>query len=102
MKLEGAGCSSTVPQVHGIKYSHVCGKVIGYQDITTDAFNHPERCPNIIDGNYINGVSIIHGYYSRKHMFGPLLLPIPKVTYILQEHVPAHQCCFSIGFVLLV
>lgn len=51
--------------MHGIKYSHVCGKV----DKTTDAFNHPERCTNIIDGNYINGVSIIHGYYSSKHVW---------------------------------
>ena len=57
-KLDGAGCSSTIFQVHGIKYTHVCGKIIGYQDESTDAFNHPER--------HIDGVSITHGYHPRK------------------------------------
>ena len=36
----------------------------------------------------------------QESIFGPLLLPIPKVAHILQEHVPAHiiikylhHCC---------
>ena len=69
MKLDGAGCSSTVFQMHGIKYTHVCGKVIGYQDGTPDAFNHPERRSNMTDGNYVDGVSITHGYHPRKHIW---------------------------------
>ena len=42
-KLDGAGCSSIMFQVHGIKYTHVCGKVIRYQDKSTDAFSTRER-----------------------------------------------------------
>ena len=69
MKLDGAGCSSTVFQVHGIKYTHVCGKVIGYQDQSTDAFQQGEHRTNGIDGNYVDGVSITHGYHPRKHIW---------------------------------
>ena len=67
MKIDGAGCSSTVFQVHGIKYTHVCGKVIGYQNKTTDAFAQFEN--NAIDGNYVDGVSITHGHHPRKHIW---------------------------------
>ena len=68
-KLDGAGCSSTVFQVHGIKYNHVCGKVIGYQDKTTDAFQQTVHRTIIIDGNYVDGVSITHGHHPRKHIW---------------------------------
>ena len=68
-KLDGAGCSSTVFQVHGINYTHVCGKVIGYQDKSTDAFQQTEHRTNGIDGNYVDGVSITHGYYPRRHIW---------------------------------
>ena len=30
--IDGAGCSSVVFPVQGVKYSRVCGKIIGYQD----------------------------------------------------------------------
>ena len=32
------GCVSTTYQTHGVKYSHVCGRVKGYQDRSPDAF----------------------------------------------------------------
>ena len=65
-KLDGAGCLSTIFELHGIKYTHVCGKIIGYQDKSTDAFSDPERH---IDSNYVDGVSITHGYHPRKHIW---------------------------------
>ena len=34
------GCVSTVFPVHGIEYSRVCGRIIGYQIGTPDAFYH--------------------------------------------------------------
>ena len=100
MKIDGAGCSSTV---HGIKYTRVCGKVVGYQDKTTDAFNShfssPERRTNTIDGNYVNSVSITHGYHPRKHVWTFVAAHSESSTYP-QEHVPAHiiikshnRCC---------
>ena len=69
MKLDGAGCSSTVFQAHGIKYTHVCGKVIGYQDKTTGAFFQGRHRTRTIDGDYVDGVSITHGYHPRKHIW---------------------------------
>ena len=41
---------------HGIRYSQVCGKAVGYQYGTPDAV-HPSRN---IDSVYIDGVSITH------------------------------------------
>ena len=69
INMAGAGCSSAMFQVHGIEYSHVCGKVIGYQDGSPDAFAHPLRRYNRIDGNYVDGVSITHGHGPRKHIW---------------------------------
>jgi len=65
----GVGCSSATFQTHGIEYTHVCGQVIGYQDGTPDAFGHPHRRYNRIDGNYVDGVSITHGHGPRKHIW---------------------------------
>ena len=64
------GCSSANFSVYGTEYSHVCGKVIGYQDKTPDAFSpyHRNRGPTIDDG-YIDGVSITHGNNPRKHVW---------------------------------
>ena len=36
--IDGGGCSSVVLPVQGVEYSQVCGKIIGYQDKTPDAF----------------------------------------------------------------
>ena len=38
MNINGAGCSSTYLNVHGIEYSNMCGKIIGYQQKTPDEF----------------------------------------------------------------
>ena len=55
-----AGCVSTTFQTYGVEYSHVCGKVIGYQDLTPDAFYISNR--HLV---YVDGVSLTHG---RKHI----------------------------------
>ena len=78
-KLDAAGCSYTVFQVHGM-YTHVCGKLIGYQNRSTDAFQQTEHRTNGIDGNYVDGVSITHGYHPRKHIL--LLLFLMAVHYL--------------------
>ena len=38
MNINGAGCSSAYLDVHGVQYSRVCGKIIGYQQKSPDAF----------------------------------------------------------------
>uniref|UniRef100_A0A1X7UR84 Uncharacterized protein n=1 Tax=Amphimedon queenslandica TaxID=400682 RepID=A0A1X7UR84_AMPQE len=53
-----------------IKYSQVCGKVIGYQYHSTDgaAAYHTSK---VINSAYIDGISLTHGY-PRKHIWSLL------------------------------
>ena len=39
------GCDSVAYSTFGMNYSHVCGKVIGYQYYSTDAFSNPGLRP---------------------------------------------------------
>ena len=57
------GCSSTTFNVGGLPYSHVCGRLRGYQFGATGAFGH-----NIsdIDSYYVEGVSLTHGASGRR------------------------------------
>ena len=50
----------------GIEYSHVCGRVIGYQNQSPRAFRYGYRG---IDGRYVHGVSLTHGQNPRKHIW---------------------------------
>ena len=67
MPSDGAGCASTMFDVHGIPYQRVCGKIIGYQKGSTDAFaNFPS---NSIEGGYVDGISLTHGHNPRHHIW---------------------------------
>ena len=70
MNINGGGCSSTSFTVHGVEYSRVCGKVIGYQQKSPDAFgpygNNPSRT---IDDVYVDGISLTHGCSRRQHIW---------------------------------
>ena len=50
------------------------------EQIYTDGFQQTEHCTNGIDGNYVDGVSITHGYHPRKHIL--LLLFLKAVHYL--------------------
>lgn len=65
-----AGCVGTVFPANGVSYSHVCGRVIGYQDRTPNAFFPYDRSnPRpTIDGVYVDGVSLTHGT-ERQHIW---------------------------------
>ena len=63
-----AGCSSTIFEVHDIPYQRVCGKVIGYQKGTTDAFANFVGSYSI-EGAYVDGVSLTHGHNPRHHIW---------------------------------
>ena len=52
----GSSCYSATYSTYGISYSHVCGRVIGYQYYSTDAF-----VGTSIDSSYVDGVSLTHG-----------------------------------------
>ena len=62
------GCQAQVyfsPPSNG--YKEVCGKVIGYQYYSTDAFAH--KSEHTIDSYYVDGVSLTYGSYPRKHIW---------------------------------
>ena len=61
------GCSSVVFPVHGIKYSKVCGKIIGYQMKTPDAFRGSSY--GTPDSNYVDGISLTYGQNPREHIW---------------------------------
>ena len=66
----GRRCVSTTFPLNGVKYSRVCGKIIGYQFFSVDAFTAYYRNRGItIDGNYVDGVSLTHGQRPRKHIW---------------------------------
>ena len=66
----GSGCVSTTFQAHGIEYSKVCGRVIGYQYGNVDAFEpYYNSRTRTIDDLYVDGVSITHGHSPRKHIW---------------------------------
>ena len=68
--IDGGGCSSATFNLHGVRYTHVCGKIIGYQQESTDAFWHYHRNRNLtIDDNYVDGISLTHGRSPRKHIW---------------------------------
>lgn len=60
------GCASVSFETV-ISYNSVCGKIIGYQKGSTEAF-HRSSSPTI-DQNYVDGVSLTHGTQSRTHIW---------------------------------
>ena len=66
----GPGCVSVTFNTHRVQYHKVCGRVIGYQHYSTDAFlpyYHNRR--HTIDDPYLDGVSLTHGSSPRKHIW---------------------------------
>ena len=70
MNIDGGGCSSATFDLHGLRYTHVCGKIIGYQQKTPDAFYHYYNNRGLtIDDTYVDGISLTHGRNPRKHIW---------------------------------
>ena len=70
MNIDGGGCSSATFNLHGIRYTHVCGKIIGYQQKTPDAFwPYYNNRSLTIDDQYVDGISLTHGHNPRKHIW---------------------------------
>ena len=62
-------CVGIIFSSSGIKYSQVCGKVIGYQVGHTDAAaEKPTNIKNNINTYYADGISLAHGN-PRKHIW---------------------------------
>ena len=70
MNINVGGCSSTTVSLHGVEYTHVCGKIIGYQQKTPDAFAFYAGNRRLtIDDNYVDGIILTHGHNPRKHIW---------------------------------
>ena len=63
---DSSGCSAVQYSTASIHYSRVCGKVIAYQNGTTNAFR--QRSSNSISSAYVDGVSLTHGD-PKKHIW---------------------------------
>ena len=64
--IPSSGCVSNDFDIHGAQYSHICGRVIGYQKGAIDAFYFQSRG---IDSDYVFGVSLTHGQSPRQHIW---------------------------------
>ncbi len=65
-----AGCVSTTYPTYGVEYSQVCGRLIGYQDGSPDAFDPYFGNRTLsIDDVYVDGVSLTHGLSPRQHIW---------------------------------
>ena len=64
--VDHKGCVSTTFHVHGIQYSRVCGRIVGYQLGPPVAFFYAYRG---IDSYYIEGISLTHGQSPRQHIW---------------------------------
>ncbi len=65
-----SGCVYHTYSTYGVRYSHVCGRIIAYQNISSDGF-YPyfkNRFLSIDDG-YVDGVSLTHGQSPRRHIW---------------------------------
>ena len=59
---QGQRCISVTFPSHGLQYSRVCGRIIGYQFYTTDGFStYIVNNRESIDGNYVDGTTLTHG-----------------------------------------
>ena len=63
--LTAAGCASVLFPTGG-PYSQVCGRIIGYQKGSMDAFLNASGNYESIDGPYIDGVSLTHGAPNKR------------------------------------
>ena len=64
--ITSSGCVSNNFDVYGAQYSHICGRVIGYQKSVLSAFLYHSRG---IDAVYVYGVSLTHGQSPRQHIW---------------------------------
>ena len=60
--------STTFP-VYGIQYSQVCGRIVGYQVGTPNAFFTFSIDGQNIDGYYLGDISLTHGQSPRQHIW---------------------------------
>ena len=83
----GGGCSSAMFNVNGIRYTNVCGKVIGYQQGSPDGLGryYGNRALTI-DDIYMDGISLTHGREPRQHIW-TFVAAIHEVTTSFRQNM---------------
>ncbi|XP_064393714.1 uncharacterized protein LOC135341148 [Halichondria panicea] len=61
------GCTRAIFPTFGIEYSHVCGRIVAYQDGSPDGFFSSNSLT--IDDTYVDGISVTHGQSPRQHIW---------------------------------
>ena len=85
-------CQSVQFPSNGIRYSQVCGRVVGYQYVSPDAV-HYNTAHNDINSYYVDGVSITRGS-PRKHIW-TLMSGLNEASFHLGDG--HHNCPCSQG-----
>ena len=100
-RQSGPGCVSTTFPVHGIEYQNICGQAIGYQDHSPNAFSQYFYNRHItIDDAYLDGVSITHGQYPRKHIWSFVAALDEAGTYFPTSRCPCTKINESFPIVI--
>ena len=88
-------CASIKILSNDIRYSEVCGRVVGYQYASTDAIAiHRDRnSHNDINSFYVDGVSITHGFY-RQHVW-TLMSGLNSIFHL--DGYPDYSCPCSLN-----
>ena len=80
------GCLSAKFNTSGIRYSQVCGRIIGYQFASPDAFYLFDTSARSIESYYVDGVSLTHGRPgARQHIW--------SFAAAFREVAGSHPCC---------
>ncbi len=65
-----AACNSATFPSNDLSYSHVCGRMVAYQQGSPDAFHPSITSTTTIESVYVDGVSLTHGAAgSRQHIW---------------------------------
>ena len=63
-------CASAVYDSYGLAYSRVCGRIVGYQISSPDAFNpYISNQDWTLEEPYVDGVSLTYGFSPRQHIW---------------------------------
>ena len=62
------GCNSIIFPTHGVLYNKVCGRAFAYQRGSDDAYDGYRNRNQLLDGHYVDGLSVTHGS-PRNHIW---------------------------------
>ena len=69
-RVQNAACVSAFFSSNYFPYNRVCGRIVGYQESSPDAFRpYFAQQSYTIDDPYVDGVSVTYGFSPRKHIW---------------------------------